>query len=70
MFHAASQIAKGFGVPPALRRFGNKSQRRDICGREKVDQALPNRLSLIDPAFAFRVKRVVNNKLTLENFVV
>ena len=28
------------------------------------------RKSLIPPAFAFRVKRVVNNNLTLENFVV
>jgi len=30
----------------------------------------PNRLRLIDPAFAFRIKRVVNNKLPLKNLVV
>jgi hypothetical protein len=38
--------------------------------RGKVGQAFLNRLRLVDPASAFRIERVVNNKLTPENFVV
>ena len=33
-------------------------------------EAFSNRLRLVNPALAFRIERVVNNKLTLENFVV
>jgi hypothetical protein len=34
------------------------------------ESANPNCLPRIDPLFAFRIKRVVDNKLTRENFVV
>jgi hypothetical protein len=37
---------------------------------EPGERRIQNRLRLIDPAFAFRIKRVVNNKLALKNLVV
>jgi hypothetical protein len=45
-----------------------KGGAKTYLGEGRLPIAKPS--TLVDPAFAFRVKRVVNNNLTLENFVV